>query len=101
MPTTNPDDAFHPSRADLRLACGEFTASNGNVFGQVNLHMNGGDLTAYMSIALMGPRGREVIGFLSYGEWTALCAAIETGKKLLAKAYAEKRVDEYSPIVPG
>ena len=91
MPTTNPDDAFHPSRAELRLACGEFTASNGSVLGQLNLTVTG-EGAAYLSLA-MGQGRKEIIAFLSYAEWTAVCKAVEEGKKLLAKLYAEKRVD--------
>ena len=99
MPTTNPDDAFHPSRAELRLECGSFTASNGSVFGQLNLTVTG-EGAAYLSLAI-GQGRKEIIAFLSYDEWLALGKAVDDGRKLLAKMYAEKRVDEYSPVVPG
>lgn len=69
------------------------------MFGQLNLHVNG-ESGAYLSLAV-GQGRKEIIAFLSYAEWMAMGKAVDEGRKLLAKMYAEKRVDEYSPIVPG
>lgn len=100
MPTTDPTRAFDPSRADLRLECGTFTANRDTVVVQLNLHVNGSG-EAHYSLAMAGPRGREVIAFMGLAEWNALIAATDQGRKLLAQLMGTGRVSEITPCPPG